>query len=547
MKKEFNQVLLSLTGNAAMAKCMLLGVFSGLFSFLFINSATRLIGKIISGSYTRPSPEEIVIFSSIILLFMCTRRVLSGKVIYLSQELLWRSRKKILSMILKTNYWQLQGMKDKIQTAVTSDVSLLTDASVNIVNFFSSIIVSVSCFVFFAFLSFRLFIITVFVVALGVTIYRRNRRSNMRLLDSARKLEDVFFKRSTSLIHGFKEIYMDPFKGTHIYDQKILEIAAAAKKNNVVALTGFLNNTIIGELIFYCFISVILLYFSITFKIKMQDLISYVFTLFYLLGSIETIMVLLPTFLRAKVAYEHLRTLEMLLTQRMFGKENHGENGSLGDFRLLAVRDLRFRHNGDADAFEIGPVYMDIRKGEISFIYGGKGSGKTTLINTLIGLYPPSSGKIRFNDTHIEDHLYPAYRSLFSVVFSDFYLFDELIGEKDADMSRWAYYLQLFELEGKVRLNGKQYSTRDLSCGQRKRLALISVLLERRPILVLDEWAADQDPNFRKKFYREILPLLKLEGFTIIAITQDDTYFECADKLYRMEFGRLIQHHVNVY
>ena len=547
MKKVFNQFLPALTGNASMAGCILLGVLSGLFSFLFINSVTRLIGKIIAGSYTRPSTEEVLIFSAIILLFMWTRRVLSGKVILLSQELFWRLRKKILSMVLKTNYLQLQGMKHKIQTALTSDVSALTDASVNIVNFFSSIIVSMACFVFFAFLSFHLFIITIFVVALGVTIYWRSGKSNMRHLDAARKLEDGFFKSYTSLIHGFKEIYMDPSKGKYIYERKILEIGTAAKKNNVIALTGFLNNTIIGQLLFYCFIAVILLYFSVALKIKTQDLTSYVFTLSYLLASIETIMVLLPSFLRAKVAYGHLGTLEMQLAESVLEKEHYEETISPKDFDRLAIRDLRFRHNGDADVFEIGPVNMDIRKGEVIFIFGGNGSGKTTLINTMIGLYPPSSGKIKVNETQIEGHLNPEYRSLFSVVFSDFYLFDELHGVEEANMSRWAYYLQLFELEGKVRLHGKQYSTTDLSTGQRKRLALITVLLERRPVLVLDEWAADQDPHFRKKFYREILPLLKQEGFTIVAITHDDAYFECADKLYRMEFGRLIQHHVNVY
>ena len=97
----------------------------------------------------------------------------------------------------------------------------------------------------------------------------------------------------------------------------------------------------------------------------------------------------------------------------------------------------------------------------------------------------------------------------------------------------------MFEMKEKVEMTDQGFTTTDLSTGQRKRLAIIAAILEEKPILVLDEWAADQDPYFRKKFYTELLPLIKDMGHSIIAVTHDDKYYSYADKLYKMEYGRL--------
>ncbi|MEO0778406.1 MAG: peptide ABC transporter, partial [Bacteroidota bacterium] len=126
-------------------------------------------------------------------------------------------------------------------------------------------------------------------------------------------------------------------------------------------------------------------------------------------------------------------------------------------------------------------------------------------------------------------------------VFSDFYLFDEFYSVGEVNEAKLRDYLELFEIDEKVTIEGGKFSTTDLSTGQRKRLALIAVLLEDKPVLVLDEWAADQDPYFRKKFYTEILPRFKKEGWTIIAITHDDKYYDCCDRLLKMDYGRLYE------
>jgi len=80
-----------------------------------------------------------------------------------------------------------------------------------------------------------------------------------------------------------------------------------------------------------------------------------------------------------------------------------------------------------------------------------------------------------------------------------------------------------------------------LSTGQRKRLALISSLLEDRPIVMFDEWAADQDPHFRKHFYEDIIPSLRASGKTILAVSHDDNYWHVADRVLKMEYGQFVE------
>lgn len=186
------------------------------------------------------------------------------------------------------------------------------------------------------------------------------------------------------------------------------------------------------------------------------------------------------------------------------------------------------------------PIDLEARAGEILFIVGGNGSGKSTLLKALTGLYHPQSGSITMDDTLLNQENATWYRSHFSAVFSEYHLFDRLYGLADVPAERVHELLRLMQLSDKTAFENGRFTTLDLSHGQKKRLGLLVALLENRPILVLDEWAADQDPPFRRYFYEELLPQLKQQGKTIIAVTHDDKYFDRADRVVKMEYGGFV-------
>jgi putative ATP-binding cassette transporter len=526
---------------------VLLGIFSGLCNFLFINLVTRIIGLIVAGDLTVISKEYIIIFSFIILVFVWTRRTLSLTIIKLSQKLFWNLRKQIISLVLKANYQQLAKRKNKIYAAIVNDVDVLTQTSMTIIDFFTSLILAVSCLIYMATISWLLLAITLGITALGIIVYQLGSKKNMEDFEKARSLEDKFLNDFNSILSGFKEIYMEPKKGKSLYDNKVMPVARQAYRNNTAAFTGFMNNQVVGRVLFYVLISAILLVFSIKLHIKASETVSFVFTLLYLLGAVEMIMALLPGLMRARVSTNRLMDLTAELEGANFNNPIPQKYISKNEFARVEVKDLEFYYEENENSFGIGPVNFSINKSEVAFIYGGNGSGKTTFVHAILGLLVPSAGEIRLNGVPVDHANYPDYRTAFSVVFSDFYLFNELLGTDHFNLEKWNYYLQLFELEGKVKLEGTSFSTTELSTGQRKRLALIAALLEEKPVLIIDEWAADQDPYFRRKFYTEIIPALKNEGITIIAITHDDKYYHCADKLYKMDSGKLIEENVNMH
>jgi putative ATP-binding cassette transporter len=191
--------------------------------------------------------------------------------------------------------------------------------------------------------------------------------------------------------------------------------------------------------------------------------------------------------------------------------------------------------------FTLGPIDLSIRQGEVIYLIGGNGSGKTTLAMLLLGLYEPEQGHVELNGVKIDKRNLVQYRQQFSAVFADFHLFDEILCHDQAQIAKRAtHYLHTLELDHKVSISGNRFSTTSLSSGQRKRMALIASYLEDRPIYLFDEWAADQDPVFRRVFYTELIPDLKRKGKTVIVISHDDAYFECADRLVQVAQGRLV-------
>jgi len=196
--------------------------------------------------------------------------------------------------------------------------------------------------------------------------------------------------------------------------------------------------------------------------------------------------------------------------------------------------------NGGGEGFTVGPIDFVARPGEIAFITGGNGSGKTTLMKLMAGLYRPDSGRVMLGGTVVTPATEAWVRDQISIIFSDFHLFRRLYGLGEPEPGRVTELLGYMEIDQKTSIRGDSFTNINLSTGQRKRLAMIVTLLEDKPVVIFDEWAADQDPSFRRKFYQEILPELKAKGKVVICVTHDDRYFDVADHRYKMEFGRMV-------
>src|SRR5438477_5185435 len=270
---------------------------------------------------------------------------------------------------------------------------------------------------------------------------------------------------------------------------------------------------------------------------------GYDITTLYLMGPLAGVLGSFSVFGRANVAFQKVDQLGVSLGARPEQDCSISRPESEPAFeRLELVGITHSYHQEKEDSyFVLGPISLSFRPGELVFLAGGNGSGKSTLAKLVTGLYPPESGEIRLDGKLIHDANRDDFRQLFSAVFSDFYLFESLLGLDGANLDAHAQdYLVQLHLNHKVKVRDGVLSTTALSQGQRKRLALLTAYLEDRPFYLFDEWASDQDPLFKNIFYTQILPALKAKGKTALVISHDDRFFHLADRVLKLDYGKLV-------
>jgi putative ATP-binding cassette transporter len=421
-----------------------------------------------------------------------------------------------------------------------SDVAFVLASSV------IALAITLGCLAYLALLSPPLFALLALALALGAGLQALAQSRGVAGFWKARDHEEVLHKAYRAISEGSKELRMHRARRGRIFDGQIGGTVDAIRRINGRAINTYVLATAFGSALFFLLIALILGWAALR-STEPAVLSGFVLVLLFLKGPMDQIAGALPNLGRAKVALQRIADL----SARFASPEPHLHLDSPpGDVRLeqgLELRGVRYAFEAPegGQAFEIGPIDLKLGKGELVFVVGDNGSGKTTLIKLLLGLYAPQQGEILHDGRSVTAVNRDDYRQLFTTVFSDFYLFEDLVaggeeGQASALPEAALPYLQRLEIAHKVSVRDGSFSTIDLSTGQRKRLALVHAYLEGRPVLVFDEWAADQDPSFRHLFYTELLPELRAKGHLLVVISHDDRYFHLADRVVRMHAGRIV-------
>jgi putative ATP-binding cassette transporter len=392
-----------------------------------------------------------------------------------------------------------------------------------------------------AWLSWAAFLLTTLTAAAAVILHFRRSGEMNRLLRQSHTIENRFFSTLTHVLDGFKEVKLHEPRGRAL-GTHVAAISSSLRDVKVEAGVGFANHMIFGTTSLYILLACIVFLLPRFGETYSDIVIKATASVLFIVGPLNGVIVSVPILAAAGVAAENIRRLEA----RLEAIATEPENGQPPAATLAGPLDLvgvQFEYPDVAGVapFVVGPIDLTIAPGEILFIVGGNGSGKSTLLRVLTGLYPADKGVMRVNGIPVTREHVVAHRALFSAVMSDYHLFDRLYGLEEVPEARVADLLRDLGLDHKVNAVDGHFSTLDLSNGQKKRLALAVALLEARPVLVFDEWAADQDPGFRRRFYEEILPSLKRAGRTVIAATHDDRYFGVADRVIKLEYGQIVK------
>lgn len=451
-------------------------------------------------------------------------------------------RERLSRAILTSPYPVVQKVgQSELLVMLTKDIETFVSAVQLVPALFADFIVIICCVVYMAFLSPVMTGVFLVCLVLCSTAYRIAQRAPSRMLDAMRSQMGDLFYFFHHLTEGNKELRLNRTRRSTFFDEVLDPTADKSRITYERAMSSFawLNNT--AMMMFYVVIGALLFVLPRYAPQSLVTLTKLTLTLLYLVRPILSLTSLMPAVAQSTASLRRLEQLEGDLGEARPPSASSGVFTSARPL-CLELRAVCHRYNTDREDqhFMLGPIDLAIREGDMVFIVGGNGSGKTTLAMLLLGLYTPEIGTVLLNDVPVTPDNEAEYCGHFSAVFSDFHLFDHVLIPLDATMTARAHhYIKRLGLDHKVGIENGMFTTIALSTGQRKRLALVVAYLEDCPIYLFDEWAADQDPVFKQVFYLELLPELKARGKTVIAITHDDRYFHVADRVIKLQDGRL--------
>ncbi|WP_346940655.1 cyclic peptide export ABC transporter [uncultured Clostridium sp.] len=471
-----------------------------------------------------------------IIFYVYGQKIMREKLIKVTNDIVYSKRMEIVRCILRTNYKKFEATeKGRIETTLNNDTETISRFVNVLIGGVTSAITLIFCFIYLGFINKYALLFSVIIILSIASIYYLVGRYANKIGEEARDLQNVFFKFINDLIGGFKELSLNG-KRKNEFEADMGKSCDKFRVKRGQSALAFANMFVIGELLFTLAIGSVVFIFPLILKnLEVNSITSYVFILLYMTGPVHGILNTIPEVIEVRIASKRINGL----LDEIHDYKDDSNIQVLPDKNIsLKLNEVEYEYDkNDENNFKVGPINYEFKSGEIVFITGGNGSGKSTLAKLLAGLYSPSKGYITINDNKASEKL---LNESYSTVFADFYLFDKLYGidyqNKEEEINK---YLKILQLDNKVQIKDGNFSTTKLSTGQKKRLALLVTYLEDRSIYLFDEWAADQDPEFRKFFYNTLLPELKERGKCIIAITHDEHYFNCADKIIKMDLGKI--------
>lgn len=540
--------------------------------FLFLLRASRwsliaaLVASLVSGfgsaamvslinDALRASPGELahvgLEFGGVAFVVLVTRWASETLFAHLSQRTLANMRMHLSELMVEAPYRHIETHGSaRLLAVLIDDVRTVSDFFVALPNFTMHGAVVAGCLVYLGVLSWQVFLFAIVFTVLGAVGYHAAHVRALAHLRAARLKQDELFAHFRALCDGAKELRLHRPRRRAFLTQMLKRTIEDVRRHHTRGMTIYAASESWGNFLFFLFIGVVLFVLTRVLAVTPEVMSGYALIFLYMVLPMDAVLMAIPSINRTRIALERVEQGTAGLVNQVasapIATDDDGPASVFRSVKLVGVTHAYHREQEDR-AFTLGPIDLEVARGEILFLIGGNGSGKTTLAKLLVGLYAPEGGRIEVDGAAIGDGERDGYRQLFSAVFSDFFLFERLLGVGGADLDVQAQrWLRELQLERKVTVDHGALSTTQLSQGQRKRLALLVAYLEDRPIYVFDEWAADQDPTYKAIFYERLLPDLRARGKTVIVISHDDRYFHVADRCVELDAGQLRARRVEV-
>ena len=516
---------------------------------LIVGTSTMALISLIIKIARESSPSNylfnLFLFAGLLSVRACSAIMSSVLLIKIAQNTVMKLRIILSKKILDLALWQLEQLGEaRLLASLTDDIPTIAEAFYQIPYLIISIATILICTIFIGTISIYLLLTTLLVMVLGVGMYTNFAVKGNKSFEKSREIYDTLYKHFKTLTKGFKEIKLNKERREYFLSNEIGDTCKRNLNYNIRGQTMYSLADGLGQVFFFIPVGMALFGFSKLNIISQEHIVLYIFTVIYCIGPVSNLVGILPVIARANVAASRIDKLMRILDENgnNYIYPTIEQRNIVKRTKKLELHEITYAYErGDGSrGFSIGPLNLVLKSGDIVFLTGGNGSGKSTLIKLIAGLYFPKTGSVKLNGIKINEYNIEWYYKHLAIIFSDCFLFKNLIGADKKEISIEAKkYLKKFGVNNKTRIHEGKYTSLALSDGERKRIALISMLLEDRDIYIFDEWAAHQDFKFKEMFYTEILRILKRRQKIVLVITHDDQYFRFADRIVKMDFGKI--------
>jgi cyclic peptide transporter len=531
--------------NFLYAFIILLGIINSLLSsgiLFFINHAVAQTPIPYFPQY------DWLLFTIILCVSLVFNRLFQKRMIRLTNSILYNFELSVLEKLKAAPYESFEKLgAERVYTAI-NDTRVLAQIPQSFINAINSFII-VTCSLAYMFWVSPAGGMTVVVLMISLAVFYMYRNKKIEKdLNTLRDMQNDYHRYLRDLLMGFREVRISTTRRENIFGKFLNKTLSNSLELGITNATRGMNNELVGSYSWYVVLGVILFALPRLIQLNFSQTTSFIVIVLFIMGPVSMLISLIPFYTRIKISLQRLDGLERQINAYI--PPSMLEADAVAEplpalFEQISFNDVCYHYTDHKKQtlFKLGPLNLTLGKGEVIFVTGGNGSGKSTFVNLVTGLYQPTDGSISYNDQPVTPETQAAYSDKISVIFSNNHLFKENYDDFDlkALNQRLSGYIDTMKLSAVVRFEeDKNHIDNNLSKGQQKRLALIYAFLEDKEVLVLDEWAAEQDPSFRKYFYTVIIPALKERGKTIIAVTHDDAYYHCADRIVRFDYGNII-------
>lgn len=519
---------------------MLTALLSGLFSGGLITLIHRALDAVESSD--GGADQLGLMFALLVALTLMSAIAANIVIAHLYRKVLLDLQSRLANAITQAPLRKLEDIGSSSLLALfTEDIDNISDTATELVPLIINLVTSLVCCGYLLWLSWQAFIGTFIFLLIGGLSYQLLVSREQDILITGRDKLDHLYDNFADLTDGIKELKLNQNRRQAFLTQVLGSTAKSVQHYMFIWDVAYAVISAWGRFLILMVVGLILFLLPRYLPLQPGILTGYVLALLYMRSSLLSVIDALPDLSEAAVALQKVEAVGLDLAA-----ETSTDISDSSDFplewqslTLVNVTHRYYREREDS-VFTLGPINIEFKPGELVFLVGGNGSGKTTLAKLITGLYAQESGEIHLDGTTICDRNRAQYNQLFSAIFTDFHLFNDLLGFNQQDIdTQLNDYLSKLHLHHKLKVKDGRFSTTALSRGQRQRLALLVAYLEDRSFYIFDEWASNQDPVFKDVFYTQFLPELKAKGKTILVISHDDRYFHLGDRILKLTDGQL--------